>query len=290
MDEQSEWWSMLTVFSPLLTAIAAATVALLIRDLLEPRQWRRYVRKTFAGVLAYVLVFAVIIGAYILLVQRVGEDSPLVEISAFIAALGIITAPFLAGYRAFNSVEPDHDWFLNSRFVFSFRNGSWPTLSMHVRPECLPKNGSPISGRIAASKEEVGKFNLWVVVGTGSNAETKPDRITRDPRSGWVWVMRAVLQAQLGNPQAKRIPLYNKLRDWIKIRIGTLQENRGWRKRISRLGEWFKILMRTPPPVPAQSKRQDDACITPAQRKWQDDAYMQIHRLARMVRAQGVLH
>ena len=75
MDEQAEWWRMVTRLSPFLIPIASAIVALLIRDLLEPRQWQRYVRKTLASAFAGISVFAIIAAAYILLVQREGEDS-----------------------------------------------------------------------------------------------------------------------------------------------------------------------------------------------------------------------
>ena len=168
MDEQSEWWRMLTRLSPILIPIAAAMAALLIRDLLEPRQWQRYVRKTLASAFAGIFVFAVILGAYLLLVHRAGEDSLLAGIAVWVVGLGILPATAFAVYLVFNRVEPNLDWFLNSRFVFSFQNESWPTLSMDVRPECLPEGAMSIRGRIAAARENTGEFHLTVIVRTGS--------------------------------------------------------------------------------------------------------------------------
>ena len=258
MDEQLEWWRILTRLSPILIPIASAVVALLIRDLLEPRQWQRYVRKTLASAFAGVFVFAVIIGGYLLLVQRAGEDSLLVGIAVWVVGLGTLPATAFAVYLVFNRVEPNLDWFLNSRFVFSFQNGSWPTLSMDVRSECLPEGATSISGCIAATRENVDEFHLRVVVGTGSDTRTILDGTTRNPRYGWMRVMRTALEAQLGDPK----------------------ESRGWQERIymySRLRDWFKILTRAPAPTAS------------ARYKWQNDAYIQIHSLARMVNARGVL-
>ncbi len=258
MDEQTEWWRMVTRLSPFLIPIASAIAALLIRDLLEPHQWQRYVRKTLASASAGFLVFAAIIAAYILLVQRAGEDSLIAGIAVWVVGLGILPATALAIYLAFNRVEPNLDLFLNSRFVFAFQNGSWPTLSMDVRSECLPEGATSISGRIAAARENVGEFHLTVVVGTGSEVRTVLERTTRNPRHGWMRAMRAVLDAQLGD----------------------LRENREWRERIhihSKLREWFKSLTRTPAPTAS------------AQYKWQNDAYIQIYHLARMVDARDVL-
>ena len=68
MDEQTEWWRMLTRLAPFWIPMASAIVVLLIRDLLAPRQWQRYVRKTFASTIAGILVFAIIITGYILLI------------------------------------------------------------------------------------------------------------------------------------------------------------------------------------------------------------------------------
>lgn len=210
MDEQAEWWRTVSRLSPILIPIASAVVALLIRDLLEPRQWQRYVRKTFASAFAGISVIAIIVAMYLLLLQRAGEDSLVAGIAAWIVGLGTIPATLLAVYLVFNRVEPNLDWFLNSRFVFSFQNGSWPTLSMDVRSGCLPEGATSISGRIAAAREDVGEFHLRVVVGTGSDARTVLDGTTRNPRYGWMRVMRAVLDAQLGD----------------------LRENREWQERI----------------------------------------------------------
>ena len=119
MDELTEWWSRL---SPFLIPIAAAVVALLIRDLLEPHQWQRYVRKVTASAFIGILVFAGIVVGYILFLQRVeSEDSLLATIATFVVGLGIIPATGFAVYLVFRRVEPDLDSYMNSRFVFLFR-------------------------------------------------------------------------------------------------------------------------------------------------------------------------
>ena len=175
-----------------------------------------------------------------------------------VVGLGIIPATILAVVLVFHRVEPDLDWYMSSRFVFSFQNGSWPTLSIDVRSECLPEGATSISGRIAAVRENIGEFHLRVVVGIESEVKTVLDGTTRNPRQGWMRVMRAVLNAQLGD----------------------LQENREWQDRIrisSKLREWSEILSRTPAPTRT------------AQYKWQNDAYVQTHRLARRMDARDVL-
>ena len=259
MDEQTEWWRMLARLSPFWTPFASAIVVLLIRDLLAPHQWQRYVRKTLASATAGILVFAIVATGYILLLQRVGrEESPLVVFATVAVGLGVFPATAFVVVFTFNRVEPDLDSYMSSRFGFSFHNVSWPTLSMNVRPECLPEGARSIRGHMAAVRENVGEYHLRVIVGTGSEARTVLVGTTRNPRQGWMRVMRAVLKAQLGN----------------------LQENFKWRDRIHigrRSREWLEILTRTP----ARTKE--------AQYKWQDDAYMQIHRLARRMDAEGVL-
>ena len=259
MDEHTEWWRMLTRLSPFWIPVASAIVVLLIRDLLAPRQWQRYVRKTLASAIAGILVFAIIATGYILFILRVGvEDSPLAIFATVVVGLGLFPATAFAVSFVFDRVEPDLDWYMSSRFVHSFQNRSWPTLSMDVRPECLPEDATSISGCIAAVRENVGEYHLKVVVGIGSDARTVLDGTTRNPWQGWMRVMRAVLKAQLGD----------------------LQENREWQERLhisGRLREWLEILIRTRTPT------------TAAQYKWQNGAYMQIHRLAQRMDARGVL-
>ena len=259
MDEQSEWWRILGRLSPILIPIASAVLALLIRDLLEPRQWQRYVRKTFASAFAGIFVFAVIFAAYMLLAQRADEGTLLAEIAVWVFGLATISATPFTVYFVFNRVEPDLDWFLNSRFVFSFQNGSWPTLYMDVRSECLPAGATSICGRIAAVKDrdDVGEFCIRVVVGTGTHACPVLCETTRNPRHGWMRVMRAVLKAQLEDPRKDR-ECQEHIHKYISSR------------------NWFKVLTRTP-------ARTESARV-----KWQNDAYVQIHRLARMVNAKGV--
>ena len=267
MDELTEWWSRL---SPFLIPIAAAVVALLIRDLLEPHQWQRYVRKVTASAFFGILVFAVIALGYILLVQRISEDSLLAQAAALITALSMILAPILAAVLAYHRVDPDLDWYTSSRFNHSFQNGSWPVLSMDVRSECLPEGATYINGCIAAVRENVGEYHLKVAVGIGSDVRTVLDGTTRNPRHGWMRVMRAVLNAQLGDMQ-------ENLKWQDRIHIG--RRLREWQDRIhsnSKLREWLEILTRTPAPTRT------------AQYKWQNDAYMQIHRLALRMDARGV--
>ena len=258
MDELTEWWRVLTRLSPFFIAIASAVMALLIRDLLEPRQWQRYVRKAVASAFASIFVFAIIATGYILLLQRISEDSLLAQSAAAVVGLGIIPATILAAVLVFHRVEPDLDWYMSSRFRHSFRNGSWPTLSMDVRSECLPEGATSVIGRIAAMRENVGEYHLTVVVGIESEVKTVLDGTTKNPRQGWMRVMRAVLKAQLGD----------------------LDENPNWQDRIhisGKLREWLEILTRTPAPTRT------------AQYKWQNEAYMQVHRLARRMDAKGVL-
>ena len=257
MDEQAEWWRMVTRLSPFLIPIASAIVALLIRDLLEPRQWQRYVRKTLASAFAGISVFAIIAAAYILLVQREGEDSLLAGIGTWVVGLGILPATAFAIYLAFTRVEPSLDWFLNNRFVYSFQNGSWPTLSMQVCSECLPEGATSIRGDITAVRENIGEYRLRVDVGIGSDVRTVLDGTTRNPQRGWMQVMQAVLKAQLGD----------------------LREDLNWQDRIHFYSEWrdrLKSWTRTPTPPMA------------AQHKWQNLAYLQIHRLAVRMDARGV--
>ena len=259
MDEQFGWWRVLTSLSPFLIPLMSAMLALLIRDLLEPRQWRRYVRKVIAGGFVGILVFAVPAFGHATLLNLVGsEDSLLVEVVSVIVGLGTLPAAVFAAISVFNRVEPSLDWYLDSRFIFSFQNGSWPSLSMDVRSECLPDGATLISGRIAAVRENIGEFRLRVVVETIGEVKTVFDVTTRNPRHGWMRVMRAVLKAQLGD----------------------VQENRKWHQRIQaycRLGEWVKGL--TPTSVPTKTARY----------RWKNDAYIQIHRLARRMKDRDVL-
>ena len=259
MDEQTEWWRMVTRLSPFWVPLASAIVVLFIRDLLEPRQWQRYVRKILASAVAGILVVALFATGYVLFIQRVGvEDNALAIFGTVVVGLGLFPATAIAVVFVFHRVEPDLDWYMSSRFVHSFQNGSWPTLSMDVRPECLPESAVHVSGRIAAVRENVGVYHLTVIVGVGSDARTVLDGTTRNPWRGWMRVMRTVLRAQLGD----------------------LQENLKWQERIpmhKRLRKWFEILDRTP------------AQTGTAQQKWQNDAYMQIHRLARRMDAGDVL-
>ena len=258
MNGQTEWLQMLTRFSPFLIPIASAIVALLIRDLLDPRQWQRLVRKTLASATSGILVFVGMASGYLILLRYVGnEDSPVIVVAGIVVGLGIIPATLIAGVFAFRRVEPDLDWYINSRFVHSFNNGSWPTLSVDVRSECLPANVMFINGRIFALKGYIGRYRLRVAVGLGSGGKTLLEETTSNPGHGWVRVMRAVLNAQLGynleNPQKRweRIPFYD----------------------ISR--KWFRRPERTPPPNELL--------------KWQNQAYLQIHYLARRIDAEGVL-
>ena len=124
MTEQTEWWEMLPRLSPFLIPIAAAIVALLIRDLLDPRQWQRLVRKTLASATSGVLVFAGMASGYLIMFRYVGnEDSPIVVFAGIVVGIGIIPATVVASVFAFRRVEPNPDWYLNSRFVHSFHNG-----------------------------------------------------------------------------------------------------------------------------------------------------------------------
>ena len=175
MGDVTEWWRVLTSLSPFLIPIASAVVALLIRDLLEPHQWQRYVRKVTASIFAGILVFAGIAGGYILFLQRMGsEDSLLAIIATFVVGLGIIPTTGFAVFLVFRRVEPDLDSYMNSRFVVSFQNGSWPVLSMKVSPECLPEGATSIDGRVAAVRGNIGEFHLSV--GGSQGAAWRPER------------------------------------------------------------------------------------------------------------------
>ena len=253
MNEQTEWWQMLTRLSPFLIPIASAMVALLIRDLLDPRQWQRLVRKTLASIGSGILVFAGMFSGYLALFWYVGnEDSPIISIAWIVVGLGIFPATLFASIFAFRSVEPNPDWYINSRFVHFFHNGSWPTLSVDVRPECLPANVTFINGRIFALRERIGEYHLRVTIGYGSGNKVAIDETTKNPRQGWVRVMQTVLKAQLGDLRGnvrwqERIPFYGNLRKWSR-----------------RL---------TPTPLPNRLFQ------------WQNHAYLQIHSLARRVDA-----
>ena len=263
MNEQSEWSQMLARLSPFLISVGAATVALLIRDLLDPRQWRRLVRKAFASVASSIVVFAGIVAGYLVLVRYVGnEEGLLITVAGIVVSIGIFPATLIAGVLAFRRVESNPDWYINSRFVHSFQNGSWPTLSVDVRSECLPANVTAIKGCIFASKEHIGKYHLKAAVALGSGNRDLIDEITTSPRHGWMKVMRAVLKAQPGDlcegtTWQERIPLYGNLTRLY----GNLN---GW------FGNW------TPTPTPNELY------------KWQDYAYMQIHALARGIDANGM--
>ena len=248
MIEQTEWWQMLTRLSPYLTPIASALVALLIRDLLDPRQWQRLVRKTFASVISGISVFAGMALGYLILLRYVGnEDSPIIVFAGIVVGIGIIPATVLVSVYAFRRVEPNSEWYMNSRFVHSFHNGSWPTLSVDVRSECLPANVTFINGRIFARREPIGQYHLRVTIGFESGSKVAIHEKAKNPGQGWEWVMQGVLTAQLGDPREtvrwqKRIPFYGNLR------------------------KWFRSPTLTPPPNELF--------------KWQNKAYLQIHSLA----------
>ena len=260
MDEQAESWRTLTTLSPFLLPLASAIVVLLIRDLLNPRQWQRYVRKIFFAALAGTVVFGFIVAGYLFLVQQVGsEDSPIVISATVVVALAIIPATVFAIVMTFERVEPNADWYLNSRFRYSFQNDSWPVLSVDVPFECLPQGATFINGRIAAVRESVGQYRLRVTVGTGNETRVLLDHTTRNPRPAWMRLMRVVLRAQLGD----------------------LKPTPGWQERVPFLGRLRSLFMnqdRTP------------ATTRESQYKWQDFAYLQIHRLAQRMEASGVPH
>ncbi len=263
MNEQSEWSQLLASLSPFLISVGAATVALLIRDLLDPRQWRRLVRKAFASIASGLLVFAAFVAGYLTLVRYVGnEEGLLITVAGIVVSLGIFPATVTVGVLAFRRVESSPDWYINSRFAHSFQNGSWPTLSVDVRSECLPADVAAINGCIFASKERIGEYHVRVTVGLGSGSRDLVDRITTSPRHGWVRVMRAVRKAQLGDlcegaTWQARIPFY--------VNLNRLYVN---------LDKWFQNRTSTPTPHELY--------------KWQDRAYMQIHGLARGIDAKGV--
>ena len=162
-------------------------------------------------------VFAVILLGYLLLAQRISEDSLLAQAAAVVTALSMILAPILAAVLAYHRVDPDLDSYTSSRFKRSFLNGSWPTLSMEVRSECLPEGATYIKGCIVAVRDKVGEYHLTVVVESGSDARTVLDGTTKNPSQGWMQVMGAVLKAQLGDLDEnlkwqKRIPISGRLR------------------------------------------------------------------------------
>lgn len=260
MNEQTEWWDVLTYLSPFLIPVASAIVALLVRDLLDPQQWRRFVRKFFASAASGILVFGGMVAGYLILPHFVGnEESPIVVYAGLVIGLGIIPATVFASVFAYRRVEPNLDWYTNSRFLHSFHNGSWPILSVDVRPECLPADVTFINGRVSALREQIGEYRLRVTVGTRDGGTAFLERTTRNPGHGWVRVMRVVLEVQLGyllkNPAPswrERIPFYGTLRTWFRRSAST--------------------------PLP------DELSL-----KWQNQAYMQIHRLAERVNAEGVL-
>ncbi len=259
MNEPTEWWQTLTRLSPFLIPVASAIFALLIRDLLDPHQWRRLVRKSFASAAVGILVFGGMASGYLILLHFVGnEESPIIVTAGVVIGIGIIPATIFASVVAFRRVEPNLDWYTNSRFAHSFHNGSWPILSVDVRSECLPANVTFINGRIFALREEIGEYSLGVTVGLGDGSTTLIEKTTRNLGHGWVRVMRAVLEIQLGY-----IPKNPTLT---------------WRERIplfSTLGTWFRRPTNIPPPNELL--------------KWQNHAYMQIHRLAQRINAEGIL-
>lgn len=255
MNEQTGWWQMVNHLSPFLIPVASAIVALLIRDLLDPLQWRRLVRKSFASAASGIIAFGGMATAYLILLQYVGdEESPIVVFAGVVIGLGIIPATILASVVAFRRMEPNLDWYINSRFVHSFHNGSWPILSVDVRTECLPPNVTFINGRIFASRELIGQYHLRATVGFGSGSPSLLEATTRNPSQGWVRVMRAVLNFQLGY---------------------RLDNSPTWRERIpfyGTLSEWLRGRANIPPPNELL--------------KWQNRAYLQIHRLAQRVNAE----
>ena len=258
MNEQTEWWQILTNLSPFLIPVASAIFALLIRDLLDPQQWRRLVRKSFAGAASGILVFAGMASAYLILLHYIGnEESPIIVAAGVVIGLGIIPAPVLAGILAFRMVEPNLDRYINSRFVHSFHNDSWPILSVAVRTECLPPNVTFVNGRVLALREHIGEYRLRVVAGTGDGSTTLIERTTNNPGHGWAKMMRTVLALQLGY---------------------RLNNKPTWRERIpfsSALRARFRGPTNTPPPTELL--------------KWQNQAYMRIHKLAERINAEGVL-
>ncbi len=117
MNEQTEWWNVLTHLPPFLIPVASAIVALLIRDLLDPQQWRRFVRKSFASAASGILVFGGMAAGYLILLRYVGnEESPIVVYAGLVIGLGIIPATVFASVVAYRRVEPKLDWYTNSRF------------------------------------------------------------------------------------------------------------------------------------------------------------------------------
>ena len=257
MNELTEWWQFVSRFSPFLVAMGAALAALLIRDLLDPHQWRRLVRKTLASAASGILVFGGMLWGYVALVRFVGnEESLLIDFIGFIVALAIFPATVVAIAWAFRSVDPDFSRYVNSRFAHSFRNGQWPILSVNVRSECLPESVTFITGRIVPVRDRVGSYQLHVAVGFGSNTKITLEETTRNPRRGWVKMMTAALNAQVGNH-----------RKYAK-----------WWERLSWLGY-----------ARSRPKDQRHALTSEQKSKWQDRAYMQIYDLARRVDANGVL-
>ena len=198
MNEQTELWQFLTRLSPFLIPVASAVVALLIRDLLDQRHWQRLVRKTFVAAFFGILVFAVLAFGCVILLLLISNDEFLVILLATIIFIfGVIPVSAAVSVWAFKSIEPDLDRYADSRFAYSFRNGSWPTLSVNVRSECLPEGVTFITGRIVASRDSVGKYHLRVAVGYRSGATISNCRTTWNQRHGWEMMMRAVVEAQV---------------------------------------------------------------------------------------------
>ena len=192
---------------------------------------------------------------YLSLLRVVGnEDSPIILLAGIVVGLGIIPATAIASYLTFQRVEPDFDRYMDSRFARSFRNGSWPILSVHVRTECLPEGTTFITGRIVASRDRVGEYHLRVAVWFGTVTNVSLCETTGNPRHGWVRMMRTVVNAQ----------------------VGDRRNNLKWQERIPFLGifrKWSRGRTRTLTP--------DEAS------KWQNRAYVQVHDLARRIDAKG---
>ena len=93
-----------------------------------------------------------------------------------------------------------------------------------------------------------------MAVRSGSGSRVLIDETTKNPRHGWVRMMRTVLKAQLGDPREaptwqERVPFYGNLKRWFRSQ--------------------------TPTPTPNERY------------KWQNHAYLQIHSLARKIDAKG---
>ena len=69
-----------------------------------------------------ILVFAIMASGYVFLIESVGsEESPLAALASIVVGLGIIPASVFAIVLAFDRIEPDVDWYLNSRFCLLSR-------------------------------------------------------------------------------------------------------------------------------------------------------------------------